>query len=251
MKIAITMPAYNEESICEFISDIDNALKFEDLYFIVVNDNSTTPIVTQLQAHGKQSGINIEILTNLENLGHGPSTIRGLRKSLEYSPDLIIALDGDGQFLSEDIKKCLDAIISVELDIVEGCRVNRSDPNFRKISTRSARALVRSVCGVAPNDANTPLRMYKPRILMDILNSIDSNLLTPNLYISAFSRLSSLKILEIDVTSTDRRGNSKGGTTWKQKISWLPSKRFLKFCLKATLQWFVVIRPSLKKRSSG
>jgi dolichol-phosphate mannosyltransferase len=247
MKIAITMPAFNEERICEFISDIDSALNFDELYFVVVNDNSTTPMVKQLKTLGRQSGINIEILTNLENLGHGPSTIKGLRESLTYDPDLIIAVDGDGQFLTDDIKKCLNAIFSTDIDVIEGCRVNRSDPLFRKVSTKSARMLVRSVCGVAPKDANTPLRMYKPQVLTFIINSIDANLMTPNLYVSAFSRLRSLNILEIDVTSTDRRGDSKSGTTWKQKINWLPSKRFLKFCLKAAFQWFAIVRPSLKK----
>ena len=250
MKIIITMPAFNEEGICDFIYDVNSALNFEELHFIVINDNSTTPMVKQLQAQGQQLGLNIEILTNPKNLGHGPSTIMGLRKSLEYKPDVIIAVDGDGQFLMDDIKECLKAISSTELDVVEGCRVKRSDPFFRKLSTQSARILVRSVCGITPKDANTPLRLYKPQILTDLINSIDANLMTPNLYISAFSRLRSLRILEIEVTSTDRRGNSKSGTTWMQKISWLPSKRFLKFCLKAVFQWFFIIRPSLKKPSS-
>jgi len=246
MKIVFTMPAYNEEGINDFIQEIYEALINYDLWVIVVNDNSNTSMGDGLTAL-KQKITQIEVIKNATNLGHGPSTIIGLKKSLEYSPDLVIALDGDGQFLIEEIQTCVLKMQSAHVDIIEGCRTRRTDPRYRQISSFLVKALVKSACGSTPRDANTPLRIYNPNTLSEILKNIDPNLNTPNLFISAFSRIRNYRILEIDVTSVDRRGNSRIGTSWNKGITWLPSKKFLKFCLKSTMQWYTTIIPILRQ----
>ena len=249
VKIVITMPAYNEEGICDFIHELNIEFSDHKLKFIVVNDNSTSSMESEI-INLKLKNIDIEIIKNQTNFGHGPSTLLGLKRSLDFIPDVVIAVDGDGQFVSREIANCLKEFTSSrggeDLQIIEGCRTHRSDPKYRKISTLTARLLVRSACGSSPKDANTPLRFYKPQVLLEILNNTPINLLTPNLFISGFSRLKGYEISEIEVTSIPRRGTSQVGTTWKQTAKGIPSRRFLTFCAKAVSQWFHVIRPRLR-----
>jgi glycosyltransferase involved in cell wall biosynthesis len=254
MRVIITMPAYNEEGICDFINELNIELSEHILKFIVVDDNSTSTMESELISLQREKNVDIGIINNFSNFGHGPSTLIGLKRSLDFTPDVVIAVDGDGQFLSREIASCLKKFTTLptqkDIEIVEGCRTQRSDPSYRKISTLAARLLIRSVCGKSPQDANTPLRFYKPQVLLEILNNTPTNLLTPNLFISGFCRLKNYEILELEVTSIPRRGTSKVGTTWKQRTNGIPSRRFLTFCMKAISQWFKIIAPRLKKEVS-
>jgi dolichol-phosphate mannosyltransferase len=246
MIVVITMPAYNEEGITDFIRDLYSSFRYENLKVIVINDNSTDLMEERLSEMKVKYDFDIHIVNNIENLGHGPSTIMGLRESLFLNPDVVISIDGDGQFVADEIAVHLQTFLASDVEIIEGCRISRRDPNYRRVSSLVTRILVGQICRISPRDANTPLRIYKPRILRAILETINPNLLTPNLYISAFSRLKKFKIVEVEVTSLPRRGKTEIGTTWKQTLVWLPSKRFMVFCLRATRQWFGIIVPTLK-----
>ena len=97
--------------------------------------------------------------------------------------------------------------------------------------------LVKQISNVQPKDANTPLRIYKSEIVQEIVKRTPHNLLTPNIFISALSRISNLEIIELQIPVIESRSLEKRGTTWKQRVSWLPSKRFLHFCFSAVSQW--------------
>ena len=247
MKIAITMPGYNEEGIVEFLKEISENLFEFNTEFFVVNDKSTNSMESDLIELKNSSKIDLKIYTNDSNLGHGPSTILGLRLALKGLPDIVIAVDGDGQFIGSEIRECLDIFIENKVDVLEGYRRSRTDPKYRRISTFSTKLLVAAVSGKIPKDANTPFRIYDRRVLELILNVIDSNLLTPNLFISSFCRVNKFKIFETKMTSIARRGIKKQGTTWNNKILWVPNKKFIVFCTSATSQWFSVILPTVKK----
>lgn len=249
MKIVCSMPAFNEEGISEFIREIYEMFTEYDLQIIVINDGSTTSMETELYSLREQCDFKIEIIKNSENLGHGPSTIIGLRNSMKYTPDVIITVDGDGQFRARDIKDCFLMLIQDKLEIVEGCRISRSDPQYRKVSSLVTRLLVKNICGKIPRDANTPLRVYKAQQLQTILDSIDSDLRTPNLYIAALSRIMNFKVGEIEVISITRRGKTDIGTTWNQKYRFFPSCKFLKFCIFAIKQWFFIAVPNLRSKA--
>lgn len=231
------MPAFNEEEgIVEFLSELNESLSQFDPFFVVVDDLSTDGTSSAVQ-HASTAGINCTITTNPSNLGHGPSTLSALRLGLRSDSDYIIALDGDGQFIGADVAKIVKTIQGGDYDIVEGVRLQRGDPIYRRFVSSVTRTLVRSRAGERPTDANTPLRAYKPEILLEILEAIPADASTPNLLISAITRRRGLNFTEVGVTSIPRRGSDSSGSTWKAKTQVLPSKRFIKFCAKATRQW--------------
>lgn len=238
MRVAVVMPAWNEaEGIGEFISELSLCLSSYETSFVVIDDCSTdnTPLVV---ADLAITGIDVQVHVNEHNSGHGPSTITALGFGLGLKPDVVIAIDGDGQFAGDDVRRVADLMHSSDVDVVEGVRTSREDPVYRRVVTGTTRVLVWSRARKRPSDANTPLRAYRPPVLERLLLEVPSESLTPNLFISAFSRAWNLKIIETAVVSLPRRGSVQQSTTWGKSWRSLPTKRFVRFCAKASADWF-------------
>jgi len=241
LKIVFTMPVYNEvEGIVDFCQEIFETFKMFDVEIVLVNDRSSdnSEYVISSKLIPKYNS-KVTLINNQINLGHGPSTLIGMRQALlSQDLEIIITVDGDGQFRSDEILTLVNHHQELKLEITEGVRINREDPYFRKISTGVCKLLVFVVSGKIPKDGNTCLRIYTPNSLRTVIKEIPSNFLIPNLLISAFTRKFKLKFDQVEINSIPRRGANPIGSTWKQKFSFLPSKRFVKFCFRATLQWF-------------
>jgi dolichol-phosphate mannosyltransferase len=237
VSVAVVMPAWNEsEGITEFLSELNAALQGWDPMFIVVDDCSTDGTAEQVHSLAS-SDIRASVHRNAVNSGHGASTVTGLRLGLETNADVVIAIDGDGQFIGSDVAKVLARLLEGDVDLVEGIRVGRDDPTYRRAVSATTCALVWLRTRKSPTDANTPLRAYRPAVLASLLAAIPPTAVTPNLLVSAMSRRWGLRIAEVPVSSRARRGSVQDGTTWGKSHRQLPSRKFVKFCAKATVDW--------------
>jgi len=235
-QIMVVMPAYNEgEGIGGFLDEIVQAFAGRRVRILVVDDASTDGTAAAVTT-AREGGVPVEVLVNASNRGHGPSTIRALRSGLEEGADVVVAVDGDGQFLGQDIAAVAECAM-VEDVAVEGCRFDRSDPWFRRFVSSGTRLLVRTASGASPRDANTPLRAYPSPLLRSLLGRIPDDLATPNLIISALLRIDGHPIVEIPVRSLPRRGADATGSTWGRRARLLPTRRFISFCRRALTQW--------------
>ena len=236
MSVCVVMPAWNEsEGIGGFLQELNDSLKAYGPIFVVVDDCSsdgTRAVVEESAA----MGINVTVVTNDRNSGHGPSTMRALSLGLASGAEVVVAIDGDGQFRGTDVVRVLDALESKGLDVVEGVRTKRQDPVYRKVVTTGTRAMVWARTRRMPADANTPLRAYRPPILARILETVSPDSITPNLNISVLCRTWPIGLAEVPVVSQPRRGQSAIGSTWG-KGSLVPSKRFIGFCRDAVSEW--------------
>ena len=243
MKIAVVMPAWNEEEgLAEFLTELNDSLTDWEPVFIVIDDKSTdntAAVIQELQA----SGLPVSVRTNDANKGHGPSTIRALHAGLNTQADAVVALDGDGQFIGSDVNSVVATLFSSHAAVVEGVRQSRNDPLYRQAVSAITRTLVWTRARKWPTDANTPLRAYQPEILETLLNQIPDSASTPNLLISALCRQVEMKIVEVPVRSIPRRGSDQQGSTWKAKRKSLPSKRFVNFCTQAAREWWTITPP--------
>jgi len=244
MSVTIVMPVWNEaEGIEEFLSEI--ASEFRDMphQFVVVDDSSGDETVSIVEALA-DSGLPVTLLVNSTNMGHGPSTLRALESGLESGADVVVSVDGDGQFIGKDIRRIADSVSAGDADIVEGVRTSRDDPYFRQAVSLGTRILVWLRCGRLPADANTPLRAYRSKALSSILGNIPNQASTPNLFVSAYVRKSGLAVMEMRVRSIPRRGAIATGSTWGKSRTYLPSKRFITFCVNAVREWTSTTQPS-------
>lgn len=238
--VCVVMPAFNESAgIAGFLDEIEKEMSGYELSFVVVDDMSRddTSTVVETWAGSRRD---LRLVRNSQNLGHGMSTVTALHGGLRSRADVVVAVDGDGQFLGRDMACVVATLIAQGADVAEGARLQRDDPLFRRATSRATRVLVRARCGVAPRDANTPLRAYRPEILRQLLDTLPANPMTPNLMMSAAARKARLEVVEVEVESRPRRGPDVLGSTWNARRGWLPSRRFIGFCRDATAQWFDV-----------
>ena len=236
MSLCVVMPAWNEcEGIGGFLEELNAALLDRNPTFIVIDDCSTDSTREVIEVAGR-SGIRVLVETNEQNSGHGPSTMRALTLGLESGADVVMALDGDGQFRGADLAHVVDVLESGGFDVVEGVRTSRKDPAYRKVVTTGTRLMVWARTRQMPADANTPLRAYRPEALARLLQEVPAHSLTPNLMISVLCRTWEVNLSEVPVVSLPRRGASAIGSTWG-KGSLIPSKRFVSFCRAAVTEW--------------
>ena len=235
--ISVVMPAFNEsEGIADFILELASDLKSYKPTFIVIDDCSTDSTYATVKALSLLYP-SIEVHRNDTNIGHGPSTYLALEYGLLSKAEIIVAIDGDGQFKGKDVKRAVDEISQSNFDIVEGVRVDREDPFFRNLISSITRILIYLRSRKLPQDGNTPLRIYRAHILNEILPKLPLFSPVPNLYISAYARSNDLRILEIHVESIKRRGSTPNGSTWNTTKTKIPSKKFIKFCFAAFRSW--------------
>jgi dolichol-phosphate mannosyltransferase len=103
MRVVVAMPVYNEASgIGEFVDEVASAMSTYHIRFVVADDCSTDDtlqVLTDLSTSHQ-----VQVFPGKRNMGHGPTTLRALQESLTYQPDVVVAVDGDGQFTGGDMR---------------------------------------------------------------------------------------------------------------------------------------------------
>ena len=206
--VAVVMPAYNEEALDDFLAEVEAALKpvTRRLHFIIVDDASTDELpIGRLDV--LPLGSTVHLIRNETNLGHGPSALRAYEAGLRTSPDLVIHVDGDGQFLGHDFVSLLEAV--TDFDGVVGARAGRKEPWFRRAMTIGARLMVGG--GLVGADVNSPLRIYRIGALRRLLEEVRADSAVPHLHFAVLHARLGLDIREINVTHRPRRGATEVG----------------------------------------
>lgn len=115
--IAVGVLAYNEES--NIVKVIEELLSLEiDLY--IVNDcskDNTEKILKQFNILK-----NVKIFNNKKNLGAGLSTKKLIKEAFADGKDFIVKIDGDGQFLFEDVEKIIDLYLKNDYEFIKSNR---------------------------------------------------------------------------------------------------------------------------------
>ena len=233
--LAVAIPAYNEaDGIAGFLQEIDAALAphTSSLRLIVIDDASTDRTSQVLDQMAPTLSAELEVIRNPVNQGHGPSVMLGYRRALDGGPDLVMQVDGDGQFHGADLRRLLVLMLD-GARATSGVRRFRQDPWFRMAMTRLLRGYVHLGFDVAARDPNCPLRGYDAALLAELLAALPESCLIPNLYLTIVAARRGVALVEVDVSHRVRRGSSSGGTTWRQSayspIPW----RLVRFSLAA------------------
>src|SRR4051794_13364458 len=132
IKVVVVMPAYDEgEGIPGFLQEIEAAF-VSDVQLVVCDDCSTDDTVARVQAL-QATGLHVRVVPGTTNVGHGPTTLRALREGLDSGADVVVAVDGDGQFKGSDVARVADLVIG-GVDVAEGVRTHRREPLFRRVT---------------------------------------------------------------------------------------------------------------------
>lgn len=233
--VTIVMPAYNEEDgIVGFLQEIaDHVVPLvKRLEFVIIDDVSRDETASRVEAMAPTQ-FGVTLVRSSINRGHGPTAIEAYTRGLALDPEVVVHVDGDGQFLGTDFPAVLAALEG--FDGVHGVRSGRTDPWFRKVLSSLVRVMVLLVARHRVTDVNTPLRAYRPEALRRLLGLVPRNATVPHVHFSILEHRLGIRIHEVEVQSIPRRGATQLGTMWgpTKREPKLPPRRLIAFAMKA------------------
>ena len=203
LKTIVCMPAFNEEGA---IGDlIKKTLSYADSV-VVCDDGSSDYTANEAKDCGAY------VIRHNENKGIG-SSLRSLFKHVKNSSaDIIVTIDGDGQFLPEEIKKLTKPIIEKTSDIVVGYRFddNTEMPSYRRLGNKILDHATNIVTSLPIRDTQSGFRAYSKKAIELIEFSNDGFTADSEILINASKH--DLRISEEKITviyDTGRRTSTK------------------------------------------
>jgi len=148
MKLVVTIPALNEEhTIAQVVAGVPRKIPgVSEVEVIVVNDGSDD----QTAERAAEAGAIVVTLHNRPGLGKVFGT--GLERAMRRGADIIVNIDGDGQFDPGDIARLVHPILEGDADFVTCSRFADPDlwPEMPKIKfwgNRAVTNIINWVCG--------------------------------------------------------------------------------------------------------
>jgi glycosyltransferase involved in cell wall biosynthesis len=166
LKIAVGLPAYNEEkNIASIITKLGKIADF----VIVCNDGSsdlTGDISTKMGA---------SVINHEKNKGYGAAIRSIFLKSKELDVDVLVTFDADGQHSVDDIENVILPISDQTADLVIGSRflddAAENIPSYRKTGIKIITTLTNSSLNEKIKDSQSGFRAYSKNVISTITPS--------------------------------------------------------------------------------
>ena len=205
MKIAVTIPAYNEEkSIVKLITGIKaimNSCRYN--YKILVVDDGSKDKTAEI---AKKAGA--IVYSHPKNYGLAETFKTEIKKCLEAKADIIVHIDADGQYLAKEIPKLINEVKN-GYDLVLGSRFKGKIeymPLVKRIGNKVFSKVVSQVCKMKITDAQTGFRAFTREVANDV-SIISNHTYTQEQIIKAVKQ--KFKVKEIPIYFAKRNGKSK------------------------------------------
>lgn len=193
MKIAVGIPAYNEEKNLASI-----IVKLEKItHQIIVCDDGSTDLTSDIAK--KMGAI---VVNHPKNLGYGAAIRTLFLKAKELEVDVLITFDADGQHRVEDINAVLEPIKNGDSEIVIGSRLlkdksEKGMPGYRKIGIKTITALTSASIEEELTDSQSGFRAYNKKAIQEITPSDSGMGVSTEILIKASKKR--LKISEVPI----------------------------------------------------
>ncbi len=174
MKLAICIPAYNEEkTIAQVIEAVPKHFAgVTSMKVFVINDGSTDQTVDRaLEAGRKIFPHSVDVIEVQTNKGLANAFFTGIQKALSWDADFIVNIDADGQYRSEEIPALLDPLLKNEADMVIGDRLVetlRFMSWAKKYGNMAGSWFLRKLTGIKVRDASSGFRAYTRKAAQSI-----------------------------------------------------------------------------------
>jgi glycosyltransferase involved in cell wall biosynthesis len=161
--ISVFFPAYNDGgTIASMVVMALKTLKecTDDYEVTIVDDGSSDYTSEVLGELGKRFDC-VKIIHHEKNRGYGGALISGFANC---SKDLIFYTDGDAQYDVRELH-CLLSQLTDSVDWVNGYKIARSDPLYRKIVGRIYHWIVKLAFGIRLRDVDCDFRLIRRSVL--------------------------------------------------------------------------------------
>jgi glycosyltransferase involved in cell wall biosynthesis len=168
-RLSVVVPMYNEESLAvDLIEAVQKALQNypQPWELLVVDDGSSDRTWEFLQSGAAAVGPHIRPIRLLRNFKQTAAMQAGIDAA---RGDVIVTMDGDLQNDPRDIERLVYRLLTEPLDLVAGWRQHRQDGFWlRKVPSKLANALIRSVSGLQFQDLGCSLKAFRAPVLKKI-----------------------------------------------------------------------------------
>ena len=161
MKKIIGIPAYNEEKMIANV--VKESLNFGD-EVIVVDDGSDDNTKTEAKNAGAY------VIRHEKNAGKGAAMKSLFNYAKEKDTDILVIIDGDGQFLPKEIPNIILPIIENKADVVIGYRFDTETdmPQYRKIGNKFFDKVTNLASELNLRDTQSGFRAYSKKAINSI-----------------------------------------------------------------------------------
>jgi len=155
------IPAYNVENT---INDVVKQSLVHVDKVIVCDDGSTDNTLTKAKEAGAI------VISHKKNLGKGAALKSLFQEAKKLNIDVMVTLDGDGQFLPEEIPKLVEPIIEGGYDIVIGYRFENGEemPSYRKFGNIALDKITNAASALSFRDTQGGFRAYSKKAVDQI-----------------------------------------------------------------------------------
>lgn len=167
--MVVLVPAFNEEE------NIENTIRsipkkifgIDEVKVLVVNDGSTDKTMDKAMNGGAY-----RVVSHRTNTGVGAAFMTGIRNAISMNADILVAIDADSQFDSNQIPELISPILNNQADVVIGSRFKEGKPkNIPRIKYLGNMIFTRIVSGLVQQkftDTQTGFRAYSKKALLNI-----------------------------------------------------------------------------------
>ena len=189
LKVAC-IPAYN---VGNMIYDVVNKSKIFVDMVIVCDDGSIDDTVKQASRAGAT------VISHEKNLGKGAALKSLFNYCIKINADVIVTIDGDGQFLPEEIPKIIKPILENSFDVVIGNRYSEDTemPAYRKTGNKILDKISKLASDLPFDDTQSGFRSYSQIAIRKIHFTTNGFGADSEILIDASQK--NLKISEINV----------------------------------------------------
>lgn len=161
MQKIVCIPAYNESHT---IGDLIDKIK-ENIGLVVVCDDGSTDETEKIAIeHGAI------VIKHEKNLGKGEALKTLFNYARKSDADIMVTIDGDGQFLPEEIPNLMNPIINDKADLVIGYRFDDADqmPTYRKVGNKVLDKITNLASDLPFRDSQGGFRAYSRKAIETI-----------------------------------------------------------------------------------
>ena len=169
MRLLIACPCYNEAAtIASVLAGIPKTFTGVDsVRLLVIDDGSSDDTAALALKAGAM------VIRHKRNMGLGSAFRSAVDYAVEHGFDLMVNMDGDGQFNPADIQKLIDPILRQEADFVYGSRFTNGDKikhmsHVKRWGNRRMNRLVSRLCDQKFSDVSCGFRAYSRETLLKI-----------------------------------------------------------------------------------